>query len=166
MNSDKMNNAMLLDENRFKLAKGMAQMPGGPENNNPDPVVQSAGTEIKAASIYNDYSQNYQQMGTAMVNPDRVPPSMQPALVQQPQPSANAGDPMEGMRLAANAQNKGLMAHPFLGMDGAKSLIPGALAPDLPGNVPFLQASSSIDNGGMVPGSSTTKINKKGKRTA
>ena len=166
MSKEKQNNAMILDENRFKIAKGMAQMPGGPENNNPDTVVQASGEEIRGQSIYRDFAQNYPQMGTAVVNPDRVPPSMKPALIQQPQPSPNGGDPMEGMRLAMDAQNRGLLGHPFLGMDGSKSLIPGALAPDLPGNVPFLQPTSSVDNGGLVPGSAPTKINKKGKRTA
>ena len=163
MSKEKMDRANLLDPNRFKIAHGM-RMPDGKENNSPYPVEQASAAPVKTTSIYGDYAQDYQQMGTAMVNPDRVMPSMQPALVQQPQPSANAGDPLEGQRLASEAQNRGLMAHPFMGMDGAKAMMPGAMPPDLPGNVPFLMPTSSVD--GMTPGSSMQKTNKKGKRVA
>ena len=62
---DKQDKAGLMDPNRFKIAKNMA-VPGGPENNNPMNVTDNASPEIKATSIYGDYSQRYPQMGTGM----------------------------------------------------------------------------------------------------
>ena len=166
MANSKIENANILDPQRFQIAKNMAQMPGGPENNNPEVVVQASGEQIRGQSIYRDFGQNYPQMGTAMVNPDRVSPTYQPALIQQPQPSPSAADPMMGMQLAQKPMEQGLAVNPFMGLDGAKALIPGALDPTLPNNVPFLQSTSSVDAGQNVPGSSPTKINRKGKRTA
>jgi len=71
----KESNARILDPQRFKIAKNMTDMPGGPENNNPMNVTDNASPAIQAASIYGDYSQNYAQMGTGMVNPSMVPHS-------------------------------------------------------------------------------------------
>ena len=79
MSKEKMDRANLLDPNRFKIAHGM-RMPDGKENNSPYPVEQASAAPVKTTSIYGDYAQDYQQMGTAMVNPDRVMPSMQPAF--------------------------------------------------------------------------------------
>lgn len=166
MANSKVENANILDPQRFQIAKNMSVMPGGPENNNPDVVIQSNGEQIRGQSIYRDFAQNYPQMGTATVNPQMVQPSMQPALSQQPQPSPNMQEQAEGMRLAQKPMNDGLNANPFMGLAGSPALIPGALDPTLPNNVPFLQATASVDNGAMVPGSTPQKTNKKGKRTA
>ena len=38
----KESNANMLDPNRFKIAKNMTVMPGGPENNNPMNVTDNA----------------------------------------------------------------------------------------------------------------------------
>ena len=43
MNS-KEQNSRLLDPNRHRIAQKNALMPGGPQNNNPDPVMQAQGT--------------------------------------------------------------------------------------------------------------------------
>lgn len=131
-------------------AKTLSNLPGSPENTSPM-NMRAAGAEgtppIGGASIYNDSDQNgvYPQMGSAVLNPMQYKPSQmsnKPAGLklnaganygQQPQPSPNAGDPMEGMRLGQNAQRKGLMAHPFLGMTGSPAIIPGAMDPNIPG---------------------------------
>ena len=39
--SNKQDNANILDPNRFKIAKNMAVIPGGPENNNPMNVTDN-----------------------------------------------------------------------------------------------------------------------------
>ena len=66
---NKEQNAQMLDPMRFKVAKNMAVIPGGPENNNPMNVTDNASPAITAPSIYGDYNQNYPQMGSAAVNP-------------------------------------------------------------------------------------------------
>ena len=66
---------MLLDPNRERIAKNMSVVPGGPHNNSPIPVEQSQGTPTKAQSIYFDYAQDYNQMGTMAVDPNGVKPS-------------------------------------------------------------------------------------------
>ena len=71
----KESNANMLDPNRFKIAKNMTVMPGGPENNNPMNVTDNASPPIQSASIYGDFAQQYPQMGTGMVNPIGVPHS-------------------------------------------------------------------------------------------
>ena len=72
----KMDNAKLLDPNRFKIAQQNAVMPGGPQNNNPMNITDFADAPVKADSIYGDYKQQYPQMGTGMVNPAMVKPTM------------------------------------------------------------------------------------------
>ena len=68
-------NAMALDPQRQMIAKNMAVMPGGPENNNPMNVTDNASPPINGTSIYGDYAQSYPQMGTSMINPMQVGPS-------------------------------------------------------------------------------------------
>ena len=46
------------------------------------------------------------------------------------QPSGNAQEPMEGMRLGGDASAKGLTASPFMGVTGSPALMPGAMDPD------------------------------------
>ena len=65
-------NAQMLDPMRFKVAKNMSVMPGGPQNNNPMNVTDNASPAITAPSIYGDYNQNYMQMGSGAVNPMMV----------------------------------------------------------------------------------------------
>jgi hypothetical protein len=137
-------NAQMLDPMRFKVAKNMAVIPGGPENNNPMNVTDNASPAITAQSIYGDYNQNYPQMGSAAVNPmavqnsglqqnfpmgrgkNAIPFGMQ----QQPDTAgvSQAPDGMESGRLAATAQARGLAAGP-MGMQGLPA-IPGGI----PGN--------------------------------
>jgi hypothetical protein len=134
-------------------------MPGGPQNNNPMNVTDFAATPIQAQSIYGDHNQNYPQMGTAVINPMNYGPSgllqntpagqgmnaQSPYNLQQ-QPSPNAEEPMEGMRLGEEAMKRGLMANPFLGMTGSPALIPGAMDPQIPGQGnPLMQPMVTMD---------------------
>ena len=153
----KQDNAKLLDPNRFKIAQSNAVMPGGPQNNNPMNITDNASPMIQAESIYGDHRQAYAQMGTGMVNPAMVAPSMQRPLNDMPQPSASAQEPMEGMRLAQDASNRGLTANPFLGVSGSPALMPGAMDPTIPGSgMPLMPPSVTVDG--------QQKTTKKGKK--
>lgn len=177
---DKKEKSNVMDPNRFKIAKNMAVMPGGPENNNPMNVTSISSPQIKADSIYGDYSQAYPQMGDGMINPQGVANSglsgatpmgqllngQVPYNMQQ-QPSPNAEEPMEGVRLGQDAMNRGLSANQFMGVIGTGAMMPGALDPEIPGGGSPLGAmptTQQVVGGEMVPGSTPTKIQKKGKK--
>ncbi len=185
-------NARMLDPMRFKIAKQNSVVPGGPQTNAPDPVVQSSGEPINGRSVYNDYAQNYQQMGSAILNPINVGPSglqqnfpMGQRLNAQPfnmqkQPDTSgvsmAPDGMESGRLAGEAQKYGLNPGP-MGMTGMPAQpAPGAFPGAFPGSSgpPMMQGMQSAEQaaggmspqnsmGPMTPGSTPTKIKKKGK---
>jgi hypothetical protein len=185
-------NARMLDPMRFQVTKNMPYVPGGPDNNNPMNVTDNASPPITAPSIYGDFQQNYAQMGTGMVNPMTVSNSglqqnfpmgqrlnAQPFNMQQ-QPDVSgvsmAPDGMESGRLAQNAQKYGLNPGP-MGMTGMPAQpAPGAFPPAFPGSSgpPMMQGMQSAEQaaGGMspqnsmnpmTPGSTPTKIKKKGK---
>ena len=180
--ASKKDNAMMLDPNRFKIAQQNSVMPGGPMNNNPMNVT-SVGPQPSSLSGVNQYPYgdsglaNPPQLGADFINPQAITSSnswqgntagqglnstAQYGL--QPQPSPNAEEPMEGMRLGMDASTKGLMSSQFMGPTGSPALIPGALSPSIPGTGMPLGAMptlASVDNGAMVPGSSPQKIQKK-----
>ena len=168
MSKEKQERANVLDPNRHRISKGMSVMPGGPENNNPDAVLQSSSQPVTGVSIYNDFSQQYDQMGTAMLNPENVKPSGMPGLQQMDNLPINMQEQVEGNRYLEEAQKRGLNGNPFIGMIGSEAVMPGAMPPDLPNNVPFGPTTTgSIDGGEMVPGSTPQKLNqpnKKGKK--
>ena len=157
----KESNANILDPNRFKIAKNMAVIPGGPENNNPMNVTDNASPPIQSTSIYGDFAQQYPQMGTGMVNPMGVPHSslMESQTVgqgfngvpygmqQQPDISgvSMAPDGMESGRLAQEAQQQGLFAGP-MGMMGQPA-VPGAFPGAFPGSngPPMMQGMPSAE---------------------
>ena len=146
MPSKKEQNARMLDPNRFKIAQSNAVMPGGPQNNNPMNITDFSAPPVEADSIYGDHRQAYPQMGTAMINPMMISPTMKRPRDEMPQPSPNAQEPMEGMRLAQDASNRGLMANPFLGLTGSPALVPGALDPTMPGSgMPLMPPSVTVD---------------------
>jgi hypothetical protein len=146
MASKKEQNARMLDPNRFKIAQSNAVMPGGPQNNNPMNITDFSSPAVEADSIYGDHRQSYAQMGVAMVNPMMVPPTMQRPRQEMPQPSPNAQEPMEGMRMAQDASNRGLLANSFLGLTGSPALVPGALDPSMPGSgMPLMPPSVTVD---------------------
>ena len=174
-------NARKLDPNRFKSeAKSLSNMPGGPHNTSPVNFNQAAAEMDQAvggASIYDDFSQTgaYEQMGTNRLDPTQYKPSgmsNMPVGVgknsgfnygRQDQPSSKMFEGLEGMRQAQDASNRGLMAHPFLGMTGT--------ATPLEGNPTMLQGSQTNQTLGLVgfqdlegvqpSGSTPTKIGKK-----
>ena len=190
--SKKEENARMLDPMRFKVTKNMPYVQGGPDNNNPMNVTDNASPNIQSTSIYGDFQQNYAQMGTGMVNPLNVSNSglqqnfpmgqrlnAQPFNMQQ-QPDVSgvsmAPDGMESGRLAGEAQKYGLNAGP-MGMTGMPAQpAPGAFPGAFPGSSgpPMMQGMQSAEQaaGGMkpqnsmnpmTPGSTPTKIKKKGK---
>ena len=174
MPSKSQQNAMALDPQRQMIAKNMAVMPGGPENNNPMNVTDNASPPINATSIYGDYAQSYPQMGTGIVNPGMVknsglqqnfpvmrgknaeaPYGMQP----QPdlRPTVPTVDVMEATRLTMGVQ-EGLPKGP-MGYQGMPA-IPGGI----PGQMPGMggQMLPTLDS--MVPGSTPQKTGQRKRR--
>ena len=157
----KESNANMLDPNRFKIAKNMSVIPGGPENNNPMNVTDNASPAIQSTSIYGDYAQNYAQMGTGMVNPmatqssglqQNFPMGQRnnaiPFGLQQQPDTAGASmdtDGMEAGRQAQAAQQRGLFAGP-MGMMGQPA-IPGGMPGNMPGTSgpPMMQGMPSAE---------------------
>ena len=174
-------NANILDPNRFKIAKSMAVIPGGPQNNNPMNVTDNNSPPITAQSIYGDHNQNYPQMGSGMLNPmmvnnsglqqnfpmgrmnnDSAPYGMQ----QQPDTSgvSMAPDGMESGRLATEAQERGLPGIGALGMQGMPATpAPGAFPGAMPGSsgpelMPGMQSAEQAAGSGI-----NMKTGKRGK---
>lgn len=171
--NNKEKNGRLLDENRFKVAKQNAVMPGGPENNSPLNVTNFGAQNVEADSIYGDHRQAYAQMGDTVLDPQRYGPSgiLQPNVVgqglnsraaynMQPQPSANVEEAFEGMRQAQDASNRGLIASEYMGITGTPAIIPGAMDPQIPGQgAPLMQPMITVDG----PQGNNSRKNSKGK---
>lgn len=173
-------NARELDPNRFKSeAKSLSQMPGGPHNTNPvnfNMAAAEMGQVVGGQSIYDDFSQKgaYQQTGTNSLDPTKYKPSQmsnKPMMLgknaghygMQDQPSSSLQEPMEGMRQAQEAQNKGLVAHPFLGLTGTPTPLAGNFTQQFESqsmNTLGLQGMQSTE-GVSPPGTTPTKIGKK-----
>ena len=144
--SNAQQNAMALDPRRAMIAKNMSVIPGGPENNAPDPVIQAGAKIQKGTSIYNDYDQTgvYPAMNGAVLNPEMVPPSgigpnpMGQKLNQGPygmqlQPDINGNSPMADMMEASRYAMRAdpMMPQSPMGLAGMPA-IPGNI-PDTPG---------------------------------
>ena len=174
-------NANILDPNRFKIAKNMAVIPGGPQNNNPMNVTDNNSPPITAQSIYGDHNQSYPQMGSGMLNPmmvnnsglqqnfpmgrmnnDTAPYGMQ----QQPDTSgvSMAPDGMESGRLAQEAQARQLPGIGAMGMQGQPATpAPGAFPGAMPGSsgpmlMPGMQSAEQAAGSGI-----NMKTGKRGK---
>ena len=170
-------NARMLDPDRFKIAKDMSYMPGGPMMNNPMNVVNTTPQPGSLDGVnrfpYGDSGiENDSRMGIVGPNPNSgMPQNMVrgtglngaiPYNAQQ-QPSSAAEEPMEGMRLSQDASNRGLVANPFMGVSGSST--------PLPGNPTMLQGSQTDATLGLIgfqnlegvqpPGSTPTKTGKK-----
>ena len=174
--SNKQDNANILDPNRFKIAKNMAVIPGGPENNNPMNVTDNASPPIQGTSIYGDYAQQYPQMGAGVLNPQMVPNSglqqnfplgqrnngVPFGMQQQPDMSGVSPmtDGMESNRLGGEAKNRGLFAGP-MGMMGQPA-IPGGMPGNMPGTSgpPMMQGMPSAE---QAAGGMNTRTGKRGK---
>ena len=185
MSKSKKDKAMMLDPNRFKIAQQNSVLPGGPPNQQGNPMnitsigQQSASPDGISRHPYGDTGNKYPQMGADVLNPIQVGRSNLPegAVVgtgynrqpygYQPQPSPNSEEPLEGMRLGEEAMRRGLNSSQFMGVTGSEVIIPGALDPQIPGsgvpitNMPTMQ---QVVGGDMVPGSQPQKIQKKGKK--
>ena len=175
---NKKENAAAMEPNRFKMAKNMSVVPGGPMNNNPMNVT-SAGAQPGSMTGVNQFPYgdsgltNAPQMGADILNPMMVQNSglqqnmplgrgangaIPYGMQQQPGPSGQ--EPMEGMRMGADAANRGLISSQFMGVTGSPALIPGAMDPSIPGQgAPLMQPMTTID--GMTPGSTPQKKSKK-----
>ena len=182
---NKKDNAVSLDPNRFKMAKNMSAVPGGPMNNNPMNVTSLGGQPGSMSGVnqfpYGDSGlANDTRMGADILNPTMVQNSGLPQNApmgrginanapfgMQNQPQGSAQEPMEGMRLGMEAMNKGLNSSQFMGITGSPALMPGALDPTIPGGGAPLGAmptSQQVVGGEMIPGSTPQKIQKKGKK--
>ena len=180
--ASKKENAMQMDPQRFQMAKNMSVVPGGPMNNSPKNVMsvgpQPASLDGMTSNPYDDAKMQVPQMGADILNPQMVKNSglqqnmpvgrgmnAQAPYGMQQQPSANIEEPMEGMRLGQQAQSRGLYSSQFMGPVGSAALMPGAMDPTLPANRPFLPTSAELgmapDAGGMIPGSTPQKVQKK-----
>lgn len=166
-------NALLLDPNREKIARSNAVLPGGPANNNPMNVTSIESGRVTSDSIYGDYRQDYDQMGTAIINPAEVKPSelqesfpmttvglnRQPYGTQKqpPQEGHNpAWEYMEANRLHGYGKAKNLPSN-GMGLIGGPPII-GSVPGDMPGTTGPKFGESYA---GLVPGSTPQKIGKK-----
>ena len=173
----KESNAKMLDPNRFKIAKNMAGIPGGPENNNPMNVTDNAAPPIQSQSIYGDFAQQYPQMGSGVLNPMMVPSSglqqnfplgqrnngVPFGMQQQPDTSgvSMAPDRMESGRHAQEAQQRGLFGGP-MGLMGQPA-VPGGMPGNMPGTSgpPMMQGMPSAEQ--AAGGGMNTRTGKRGK---
>jgi len=179
MAKSKLQNAMILDENRFKLAKQMPVVQGGPMNNNPMNVT-SIQTDSGSLSGFSQYP--YGDMGVAGLAgvgtnavfpversklPGNTPMGRRlnnkaPYGLQQ-QPSTQMADALEGSRLANDASNRGLFTNMAMGPVGSQAIVPGQFPGNMPNTSgPFMQQfmpTASVDP--MTPGANKTVIKKK-----
>ena len=172
----KESNANMLDPNRFRIAKNMTVMPGGPEINNPMNVTDNASPPIQAPSIYGDFAQQYPQMGTGMVNPMMVKNSGVPqnfplgqrnngmpfGMQQQPDTAgaSPATDGMESNRLFAESKNRGVPAG-AMGYQGMPA-IPGGMPGNMPGTT-GPQLMLGMPSAEQAAGGMNTRTGKRGK---
>ncbi len=123
MANSKQDNAQMLDPNRFKVAKNMAVMPGGPMNNNPMNVT-SVGGQPSSMNGVNEYPYGDSgmaapaQLGADILDPFNVQNSGIGSGVMgrglngqipygyQQQPSLNAQEPMDACVLAVRLCRK------------------------------------------------------------
>ena len=112
---NKKDNAKMLDPNRFKIAKNMSTMPGGPMNNNPMNVTGLGGQPSSLSGV-NEYPYGDSgmaappQLGADVLNPFAVPNSgigsgvigrgmyCRTPFGMKMKRAPNAPEPMEGIR--------------------------------------------------------------------
>ena len=163
---------------------GPGNMNGNPENvtglGQQTPSMDPAGMQ---ENLYRDGMYKYPQMGTEILNPISVGHSG----VNQNTPFTPYGknntapfglqvqrsdeEAMEGMRLGMDAQARGLMSNPHMGMTGLPALenpglmMPGALNPSMPGTSgpPMEQLPPITSMNGMTPGASKKVVKKRKK---
>ena len=150
---------------------GPGNMNGNPENATGLGLQVSTMNPEGQENLYRDAKGlQYPQMGSEVLNPLNVPRSQiqqnTPVTSQgnnagipfglQQQPNKEMADPMEGMRLGMEAQQKGLFASEHMGMIGNAAVMPGAIPNDMPGTSGmFLPPMTSMNP--MTPGSTPQK---------
>jgi len=173
-------NHKMMDPRMGMIAQQNSVMPGGPQNNNPMNITSNSDNQLVTAnSIYNDFPQNYAQMGTGVVNPEQIQNSGLPQfhpmgqknnagmpfnMQQQPDASGNSPftDQMESSRLAQYAMQRGLPPS-AMGLTGMPA-IPGGMPGDMPGTSGPQLMPGIPGEAGMIPGSTPQKVNQKKKR--
>ena len=152
MSKSKMANRQKLDPNSVRPeAKNLSVLPGSPHTMDPNNVNRASGVPIQADSIYNDYRQNYPQMGSNILDPVRITPSQMSPIPNNPQPSADLADALESSRLQQDSIKNNVIAG-NMGPAGSGVTTPGAF----PANAPFttggafLQPLASMNP--MTPG--------------
>ena len=172
----KESNARMLDPDRFKIAKDMSYMPGGPMMNNPMNVTNVA-PQLGSMDGVNQYPygdsgiERDSRMGAVGPSANSQKPQNMvsgtgyngQSYNTQQQTSGAAHEPMVGVRLGQDAMNRGLPANQFMGVIGQPT--------PLPGNPTMMQGSQTNATLGLVgfqnldgvqpPGSTPTKISKK-----
>lgn len=189
MAKNKMDNAMMLDPQRFQIAQSMSYMPGAPNGMMNNPMnVTSISPQPGSMDGVNKYPYgdsgvaNDPRLGGGVfpMQPSGMPQNMtrgmglnaQVPYGYQQQPTPSSADVMEGMRLGETAMQKGLIAS-NLGPTGMGNMqtLPGGAPPmgQQTGSVLGLQGMPSTDGlggmqpdaGQMVPGSTPVKKAKK-----
>ena len=169
--------AKMMDPNRFKIAQNMSVVPGGPMNNNPMNVTsienQSGSLNGVNEFPYGDMTENAPQMGANIFEPwhgetwssadhaDGCWYEQSGTLWNATAAFPNAEEPMEGMRLGQQSQQRGLFTSQFMGPTGSGALMPGALDPILQAHRWVSSKPQQVDGGETVPGSTPQKIQKK-----
>lgn len=139
-------NARMLDPDRFKIAKSMSHIPGGPMNNNPMNVT-GLGNQSGSFSGINQFPygdsglENDGRVGANGVYP--MQNSGQPQQFAngqrlnsaapyglQNQPDSKAEEAFEGARLGMEAQDRGLNTSQYMGIVGLPAQpAPGGVIP-------------------------------------
>ena len=161
MSKSKLANRQKLDPNSVRPeAKNLSVLPGSPHTMAPNTVTTASGVPIQADSIYNDFRQNYSQMGSSILDPVRVTPSQMSPIPNNPQPSPGMADQLESARLGINAAQKGIVAN-AMGMAGSGVNTPGAFPMNAPFTTggSFLQPLTSMNP--MTPGATPQKKGQK-----
>ena len=188
MSKEKMDNAVNLDPQRFKIAQSMSYMPGAPGAMMNNPMnVTSVSPQPGSMSGVNQFPYgdsglaNDSRMGGVYPAPvtqvwqgtGLQRPGLNAMVAQTQQPTPSAADAMEGMRQGETAMAKGLIGGPMGPQSaGELAVLPGGNGPTgqqtkavlgLQG-LPSTDGLMNPDAGNMVPGSTPIKNKKKGKK--
>ena len=155
---DKMDNAKMLDPNRFKIAKEMTVLPGGPMMNNPMNVT-NINPQVGAMDGINQYPYgdsgiaNDPRLGAVFPQQNSGIENNKPfgtgynanQYGAQMQPTSSAADPLESMRLMEEANGRGLVSGP-MGMVGQSPMQDTSTlqAPLSGGGVPSPQQTDQV----------------------
>lgn len=162
----------MLDPNRFKIAKNMAIIPGGPMNNNPMNVT-SIDPQTSSFSGINKYPyedsgmQNPHQLGGVYPMMNTMKPQNQVSGIGKntvygsvPGPTGNMADAMEGVRLGENAAKLKLNASPMGAIGESATVAPGGSIPQVQ-QTPFTMGLQGQQSAEIQPKGMNTKTGKR-----